>query len=282
MNRMIPLLGKMAYWMREARLGWLLEIGRDLADTVLIKLGYPPLQVKISGITIHGYLRHRSFLEGLLTGQYEAFTRELYEDALRPGMVVVDAGAHIGLYSLLAAKKIGCSGKIFAFEPDPYNFEALVFNIKSNKCHCITPVRKAVSHTIGKISFYKSLGTISSSLFNRKNIGKVTMISVSSTTLDEELRGLDIRSILIKLDIEGAEPLALDGMRNILHTVDSVVLIAEVNPSALRDAGFSPDTFISMLKMFGFRIYFIDESNKRLVPITSPTVARKGNLYCVK
>jgi FkbM family methyltransferase len=264
-------------------LGTLLTANRNLLDLVFEKLDWPPLKVRIDDFEICGYLRHRSFLEQISAGSYESFSIQLFRKALRPGTFIVDAGAHIGLYSLLGAPRVGNSQKIFSYEPDPYNFKALVFNISKNHYNNIIPIQKALSNSIGLTSFYKSLGTIGSSLVKRRDVGKMIKIPVPSTTLDTELQGFDISSIVIKLDVEGAELLALDGMSNILDGTDSAILIVELNPSALLDAGVNSNILINDLRKHGFRkIHFVDELNKKLIPVTNLTIPKKGNLYCIK
>ncbi|MBI4522551.1 MAG: FkbM family methyltransferase [Deltaproteobacteria bacterium] len=240
------------------------------------------MAIELNGLKLHGYLRHRSFLDGMSNGGYEQFTQELYEKSLKPGMIVVDGGAHVGLYTLLAARRIGIDGRVFAFEPDPYNFGALVFNVNKNHSRNIVPIRKAVSNTNDDAVFYISGGTISSSLVNRKNAEECRQMLVRCATLDHELCNVALDSLLVKLDIEGAEPVALQGMNNLLQKVRSAVVIAELNPSALRDAGLSPRDMINELKSHGFQVYFIDELGKKLIPVASTTTMQKGNLYCVK
>ena len=277
----LSILGSIARSARSIGLGPLLGVSRNVMDLAFMKLGRPPLRIKTDGFEICGYLRHRSFLEHLSTGKYEPFTRELFENSLRSGIIVVDGGAHIGLYSLLAAPRIGVNGRVFAFEPDPYNFQALVFNIAKNHCFNVIPIQKALSNAVGIAPFYRSFGTIGSSLINRKDIGKTARISVPVTTLDRELQGMAIDSILIKLDIEGAELWALKGMRNLFQTTDSIIMFVEVNPPALRHGGLDPLDMIGELESFGFRIYFIDEIDRRLVPRRS-LIIQKSNLYCIK
>lgn len=277
----LSILGNIARLARSIGLGALLGVSRNVMDFAFMKSARPPLRTKINSFEICGYLRHRSFLENLSTGNYEPFTRELFENSLRPGMIVVDGGAHIGLYSLLAAPRIGLDGRIFAFEPDPYNFQALVFNVTKNHCSNVILVRKALFNAIGIAPFHRSLGTIGSSLIERKDVGKTARMSVPVTTLDRELQGLAIDSILIKLDVEGAELWALKGMRNVFQTTDSVIMFVEVNPSALRHGGLDPLDMIGELESFGFQIYFVDEMDRKLVPVR-PLAIQKGNLYCIK
>jgi hypothetical protein len=106
----------------------------------------------------------------------------------------------------------------------------------------------------------------------------VKKVAVQSTTLDAELDG--IPADVIKLDIEGAEPLALRGMVKLLHRHHPLVLIAEINPSALHSLNTSPEVLINTLKELAFDIYFIDESRRQLLPLTDKSPITKGNLYC--
>lgn len=281
-RKLIFILGKIARSLRCCGLGFILEWCRNTLDSIFIRTGKLPLIIKISDLKIGGYLRHRSFLEHLATGKYEPFTRELFEASLKPGMIIIDGGAHVGYFSLLAARIVGDNGKVFAFEPDPHNFSALLANVAKNHCTNITPLRKALYNSIGNITFYQSAGTISSSPVRQVLSGKVKKIQVPSTTLDMELDGLAVRNISIKLDIEGSEIIALQGMRDVFQKSESVHLFLEVNPPALNNAGFKPEDLIRELESLHFKVHFIDEANKTLLRVKGATMNQKGNLYCVR
>src|SRR5688572_28089235 len=108
----LRVLGRVAHISRSIGLEWLLKVVRNTSDIISLKLAIPLLAVTIDGLEIKGFLRHRSFLEWLSTGNYEPFTRDLFKSALKENMLVVDGGAHIGLYSLLASRGIGINGKV--------------------------------------------------------------------------------------------------------------------------------------------------------------------------
>jgi FkbM family methyltransferase len=197
-------------------------------------------------------------------------------------MIVVDGGAHIGLYSLLASRRIGDTGEVIAFEPDPYNFHVLAFNLKQNHCSNVLPTPKALSNNVGSSIFFQNSGTISSSLVERRDFGSCKRIQVEVTRLDEELQSVKIDSILIKLDLEGHELLALQGMKDVLQRGKSVNLFCEVNPTALTSAGFTPQDIVYDLKNLGFELYFIDEMRNKLLRVERQTKLEKGNLYCFR
>lgn len=280
---LLTLLGKFAHITRSRKLGLLLDLGLDCIDYVFAKINKPPLHASFGGFRIYGYTRHRSFLENISTGQYEPFASELFEKALRPGMVVLDGGAHIGLYSIMASHLLGPNGKVISFEPDPYNFRALTFNIQKNNKGNIVPIQKALSNTTGETLFFRSPGTIGNSLIKRTNIGKVYEIPVTTTTVDIELEELPVDSVLLKLDVEGAEPLVIRGAMNVLKSINSITILAEINPSALSDAGSSPQELIELLGKLNFEIFFVDESAKKLIPVTDRTLPlKKGMIYCTR
>jgi len=108
------------------------------------------LTVEIEGLHLTGSFWHRREIWKLREGRYERFTMQLFKEALAPGMVVCDIGAHIGIYSLLAAQHVGREGRVYAFEPDPRTFPYLVRNIEQNGfSNIIIPIKKAVSNHEG-------------------------------------------------------------------------------------------------------------------------------------
>jgi len=85
----------------------------------------------------------------LLHGVWEEHETALFKQLVKKGMVVVDLGAYIGYYTLIAAKIVGETGKVFAFEPEPHNYDLLVKNIEVNGYKNVIPVQKAVSNKTG-------------------------------------------------------------------------------------------------------------------------------------
>jgi len=275
----IAFLGKIASIARSIGLGRFLDYCRDRADHLWMRRGYLPLKVEVEGVIVGGFLRHRSFLDNLQR-TYEPFSRHLFKASLKPGTVVVDGGAHIGLYSLIASRTLGDKGRVLAFEPDPYNFHALLLNLWANGCRNVIAVPKALSSSAGKAWFYQSAGTISSSLIRRHEFDThpVRLIEVETTTLDQEMRDLKAEAILVKLDLEGAEPLAVDGMAATVKRASSVTVIVEMNPSALAAAGFTPKALVHKLQRLELEVFFIDEGTRSLIPVEDLSEWRKGNL----
>jgi tRNA G37 N-methylase Trm5 len=116
-----PLMGKLIYRLSVQGSGVLIVHGHKM---LLASHGYPPLQ--------------------MVNGAWERDTVRLFERILRAGDVVVDIGAHVGYFTLIAARSVGPEGRVYAFEPDPENYALLVRNIELNGYQNIMPIQKAV------------------------------------------------------------------------------------------------------------------------------------------
>lgn len=194
----------------------------------------------------------------LVTEDYEPGTTALIERLLREGIVVVDAGAHVGYYTLLAARGVGNSGRVYAFEPESRNFELLVKNVQLNGYTNVMPIRKALSNRSGVASLYLQ-GTAQHSLYRSPSTERAHQ-SVELITLDEFLEAEgwpDVR--LVKVDIEGGEPIAIEGMRRLIERSKELCIIVEFAPAHLRRAGTEPEALIRRLQALGFTLHAIDD-----------------------
>jgi FkbM family methyltransferase len=195
-------------------------------------------------------------------GRFEQETTAVFLNLIAGGDVVVDVGAHVGYYTLLAARKVGPEGRVFAFEPHPDNFDLLVKNINSNFYRNVIPVQKAVSNKTGKAELFLQAPS-THSLF-RKNQNSNESVLVETTTLDEYFQTVEkrlrSRLKLIKMDIEGAEPQAMQGMQQILNEIGEVAIICEFEPENLKASGCDPSEFKSYLTEQGFKLQSIDKN----------------------
>lgn len=149
---------------------------------------------------------------------YERRERELFCCAITKGCNVLDIGANIGIYTLLAAKR---GANVFAIEPDPINAAALRHHLAINKLdHRVTVLEIAASDTDKKLTLHR----------NAKNCGASSVygdgesFTVSAVPIDSlELPPIDI----CKMDIEGAEIIALNGMRKTLDRSPNIQLLVE-------------------------------------------------------
>lgn len=188
-------------------------------------------------------------------GVYEEDLTRFLADGLelRPGDVVVDAGANIGWYSLLLDRLAPAGVTIYAFEPDPLNFELLAGNLERNGAAGVVPVRKALDEREGRRPLF---------LYPDKNRGRHSLVElpgaegtveVPATTLarfwkEREVGDRPLR--LLKVDVEGFELRALRGAGRLLDRCGLVV--TEYVPDLLRRAGTDPGELLETLAERGF------------------------------
>jgi len=125
--------------------------------------------------------------------EYDVF--QFVYHILTTGDVFLDVGSHSGLYTLLAAKKVGSQGMVLSFEPNPLNLIFLRRNIILNKLNNVIIIPKALSDKAGKVTlYYPSKRTaLTSSFIKAKNF-----IEVEATTIDDAIVSLLDRDLLIK------------------------------------------------------------------------------------
>jgi FkbM family methyltransferase len=278
----IGILGSAARLARGAGLGRPLGAIRDGIDAAALRLARPPLRARADGLELRGYLRHRSFLADLERG-YERTAGELLARALVPGSAFVDGGAHIGLWTLHASRRVGPSGRVLAVEPDPYNAHALRANVLRAGCTNVDVIEGALAAGEGEQVLFQAASTISSSLARRSaGITPVRELTVRTTTIDALLGGAGLLEgdVVVKLDLEGAEPLAAEGMRAAVARARTFACLVELNPEALESAGSSPEALVAALRALDLTVALVDEERHLAVPVEELAALRKGDLYC--
>ncbi|MDO8265286.1 MAG: FkbM family methyltransferase [Candidatus Parcubacteria bacterium] len=206
----------------------------------------------------------------------ENFETKIFGSFIKTGMTIVDIGANLGYYSLIAAELTGNEGKILAFEPEPENFSLLLKNIEANGYKNIKAFNLAVSDRSGKTNLFvceESTGShkIYDSGENRKSI------AVSSVSIDDFL-GKTSKIDIIKIDVEGAEPYVFQGMKGVIEANPKLIIICEFWPYALKTAGFNPKDFLATLANYGFIIYLINEDKKKIEELNQEDIfSRYGN-----
>jgi FkbM family methyltransferase len=202
-------------------------------------------------------------VDGLFTPQETgAFRREVHE-----GATVIDIGANIGYFTLLFARLVGPTGRVFAFEPEPTNFDLLRMNVELNGYSNVTLIPKAVSDISGTGRLYlakhKGDGRIFDSHDGRESI------PIDTVRLDDFFHGYQRSIDLIKVDIQGAEPAALRGMTKLIERHPQVRIILEFWPIGLKLFGEDPEGFLRSLEDLGFSFWNLDEQYERSVPTTT-------------
>jgi FkbM family methyltransferase len=242
-----------------------------------------PLLVTVRGRQM--YLRP-DLLREYVADEYEPFTVEIFERSIRPGATVLDIGAGVGYFTLIAGERVGKTGKVYAFEPVPETFELLAQNVQVNRLETVTPVRKAVGESDGQTALFVAELPEQSGLYQvpSDRLNRVTVADCVS--IDDFLSAENVD--VVKIDTEGFEPQVLRGMtRTLLNSPGSPVLFVELNPVGLRRGGLEPQDLLEQLRAMGFSTSIIDEQSRSCIAVDPKSIGnwtwqRHVNLYCTR
>ncbi|HEY7119583.1 MAG TPA: FkbM family methyltransferase [Tepidisphaeraceae bacterium] len=218
----------------------------------------------------------------MAVGLYELDTLRLIRRLLRPGQHLVDCGANIGYFTLAAARRVGPTGRVDAFEPDPVNRARLEKHLADNGSPSRVRVHAvALSDAPGEATLYhptddgRNHGE--ASLFAPAGVATAAY-TVRTARMDEALeRSPD----LVKMDIEGAELAALRGMTRLLESDRPPMLIIEHNPESAAAAGHRSGDLLRQLRACraDYQGYWIGWRLKELRgPEDIDAIARQGNI----
>lgn len=184
---------------------------------------------------------------------------DLLRRLVRRGHRVLDLGAHIGTFTLAAAK-LGC--EVIAVEASPENARLLRASVEKNGFSRVRVIQAAVSDHAGMVPFssYGPFGHVFSAVTN------LPSIETPAVRVDDLLGQFGWERVdLVKLDVEGSEIAALEGMSELLRSADAPRIIYESNAYTLGFYGRTPEELQAMLRRFGYRSYRLDESQTEVV-----------------
>lgn len=193
---------------------------------------------------------------------------------------MLDVGAHLGYYTRIFSKLVQRSGTVWAFEPCPENYPLLKHNLSAARFGNIKIVNKAVSAQNGAATLFISSGHSMHSL-NASFTDGQGQVEVETISLDSFLAANGVSSVdFIKIDVEGAEPLVMEGMKQIASQSPRLKMLMEYNPPALRAGGHNPLELLTTLHEMGFiaKQVFSDGSLGEINPASDDFV----NLLCVR
>lgn len=195
----------------------------------------------------------------LALGAYEPYFTEEFRRHIPQGGVVVDIGANLGYYTLIASKS---ARMVIAYEPEKENLRFLKRTIALNQLTNVRVIEKGLGALPGNLVL----------TLDPDNKGKHTLLSgvtgdqamIPITTLDASLCAEHFTQVdLIKMDIEGWEAHALRGMRETLERMHPIIFF-EYAPARIRASGESGVLMLETLRNFGYTLFLIDEAKKTL------------------
>jgi FkbM family methyltransferase len=236
-----------------SRLPFKTAVGKAIASVIPKDLVVPILFGRLRG---KKWIVGSSNLECAL-GVYEREKAELFAKVVGAGSTIYDIGAHVGFYTVLSSQLVGSKGRVVAFEPFADNMSYLQRHISMNLCENVTAFQIAVSDKNGVTGFLQgetsSMGRLSTSggLF------------VQTSSIDALLAAGKIPPPnFMKIDIEGAELLALEGAKSTMLEHRPTIFLATHGPSI-------HVACCDLLKTLGYRID----------PIGGDSIAKTDELY---
>jgi FkbM family methyltransferase len=198
----------------------------------------------------------------ILRGHYEQEEIRFVRGLLKPGDSAIDAGGHIGFFTMQMAAAVGPEGRVYAFEPLEANADLLERSIVENGfVGRVRFQRAAVGAATGTATLTFPVETLNSGGAYLLRDGSVPLAGnleqdVPLVALDE----LDVRHPVrfIKMDVEGAEPQVLRGAQRILRD-DKPVILSELHPIQLeRASGITAGQFLAQIVAFGYRAHRLE------------------------
>jgi FkbM family methyltransferase len=191
---------------------------------------------------------------GDLFGFYEIMLRMDYLGSgqrLGPGATVIDVGANIGCFTVVAGRIVGPAGRVIAIEPEESTYQQLLRNIELNRLTNVTPLRMAIGASQGTITLHSHPNRLFSSVFSAVNGREVrgTDQQVPMTTLDELMNAHGISKCdYLKLDCEGAEHHIVGNM-----SPTTAQRIEQITMEVHKVAGFEGHELATNLERLGYR-----------------------------
>lgn len=188
----------------------------------------------------------------------ESYKLSLLPRYIKPGDTILDIGAHVGFFSREFALLAGEQGKVFAFEPDPRNFQHLQRNSRILKQ--VQVFRLAVAASTGEGRLFRSkILNVDHRLYGQgPGYERVATMSV-----DDFVKQQGLVPNFIKLDIQGYEFEAMLGMRQTL-TVHRPAIMTEFWPWGLLAAGSSPEAYLGLWESLGYKVFLVNEKKRKL------------------
>lgn len=247
----------MRYVLKLRQISWWLRV---LLATLL-----PPRSVSVPGQPPQTFLLRRNpFLnKRIYSGTYEPMVSELVAKEAPRSEIFVNVAANVGFHSCHAAS-LGVN--VIAVEPDRLNFSQIRSNRRLNG-FLFAIHRVALGEKPGKTLLFGG-NTGASHIRGWAGQPEVKR-TVSTQTLDQLVAGRSFNSIMLLIDVEGAELGVLRGGRQLLTTVKSALMCIEISKSSNHPSGVNPQRLDTLMvaDSFGFEIWGLNSDSKRILTV---------------
>jgi len=213
------------------------------------------VNVSLSGISVKFYAKNPDelrLIESVTGGKGEKRVLSSLVSLLQNGDIVYDVGANVGTYSVILAKSVGASGKVFAFDPETESLVRLEENIKLNNLNNVAVINKALGEK-----------TVSGKLYISGTTGNFSLVNIYDKEAKSEtveiVNGDDFAKQqnipapkAVKIDVEGYEYSVLLGLKQTLMDPNCKIICCEIHVGLFPD-GITEEKVIELIKSFGFK-----------------------------
>ena len=194
-----------------------------------------------------------------ISGIHEPNVTSAFRAALEPGDVCLDIGAHVGYYTVLAARLVGSEGHVYAFEPSPTNYKRLLANVELNGFDNVTASELAVGAEPGAAVLYEvpgpntGLATLNAE-FAAKSTTTPREVTVGVGPVTSVVAADEVARIrVIKIDVEWHELEVLRSLEPVFESADRLSVFVEWSPH--RSAPQAAEQFRELCERHGFTMY---------------------------
>jgi len=260
--------------MKKSLYKWVRELlspfkGLGLRDYAVVRfmLSFTkPRTIDINGFKMYIDRTDESLSRALLSGSYEPIETKIIMEIIKPGMTVVDIGANVGYYTLLFAQAVEKGGTVYAFEPAPETFALLQRNLRENNLNGNVKLFNVA------LSDHEGAAELFINEYNKGNnrlydAGGMRSVPIQLKRLDDVIPSSE-HVDFIKMDIEGAEVLALRGMRELLKR-DKPTIVMEYWPRRFKKLNTTVEELFEMLSALGYKFSDIDEKTGSIRSMTA-------------
>lgn len=192
--------------------------------------------------------------QAILEGSYEEFESQLISDHLNPGQTFIDVGANEGFYSILAAQRVGATGRVFAIEPQSRLIPVIKKNAALNNLNNVSVIQVALNDGSTKntrIWLSPSTMTGSSSILSRYAIARPQTVQCKTLTEIFDEHRIELAHFA-KIDVEGFEGEVIEGALTLLKQHRIQYLYVDYHTSILFKSGIDPGTIHHKIQSCGY------------------------------
>lgn len=191
------------------------------------------------------------------TGRYEPHVASVFSLYLKEGMTVVDVGANAGFFALMAAAKVGPRGKVFAVEPCQDNIKLILASAKENGFDNLEALMCGASESPGIVALARAFSTAS---IARLAAAEEVDTEIALVLPLDRLIPLDASVHILKIDIDGAEYLAMKGASDIVRRCRPLIF-TELAPRHLQAiSGVDPREYLQLFTSIGYDMHVLPVS----------------------